>query len=172
MNDNSNLTSAMGLQQQVENALEGSSDVARYPIGVSVVGTSVSLTGEVGSAAAKAAAERVARGVSGVIDVTNELVVANRSDSDWGLLGRRRGRATDDGGADDAGVNGTVGFAALGGANLGIGGGVGGGASGIGGGIGAAGLGAGAALATEGAAGDLANDEGYTRGEDTEQARG
>ncbi len=173
MNDNSNLTSAMGLQQQVEDALAGSSDVARYPVDVSVTGTSVSLSGEVGSAAAKAGAERVARGVSGVLDVTNELVVVDRSDSDWGLLGRRRGRGTDDGRADGTGVEGTVGFAALGGANQGFGGATAGGAaSGIGGGLGAAGLGAGAALATEGAASDLANDEGSSRGEDTEQARG
>lgn len=167
MNDSSNLTSAMGLQQQVENALAGSSDVARYPIGVSVVGTSVSLTGEVGSAAAKAAAEQVARGVSGVIDVTNELVVADRSDSEWGLLGRRHGRTTDDRGADGTGVDSTVGFAALGGMNQGFGGGAGGA-----GGMGGAGLGAGAALAMEGEADHLAKDEGYNRGEDTEQASG
>jgi len=169
MKNEGGLTSAMQLEEAVEDALQGNPDTSRYAIGVAVQGTTVSLTGEVDSEAIKENAEQIARGVSGVLDVTNELVVVHRDAGDWPFADRARGRSRV---ATDTGVDRTVGVAALGAANRGLGGAAGSGSASSGTGAGAGGLGALAAVDTEALVEDEAESEGYGRREDTEEIKG
>jgi osmotically-inducible protein OsmY len=69
------------LKQHVENALEWEPSFDASDIGVSVDGGVVTLRGDIGSFAAKSAAERVALRVYGVKAVANELAV--RLASGW-----------------------------------------------------------------------------------------
>jgi len=167
MQNEGGLTSAMGLEEAVEDALQGHPEISRYPIDVSVQGTTVSLRGEVDSEASKENAEQIARGVQGVIDVINELVVVDRDSRDWPFADRARARSGRDA---DGGVDPTLGVAALGAANRGMAGT--GASSGTGSGVGAGGLGALAAVDTEAAAEDQAEAQGYGGREDTENIKG
>lgn len=77
MNNATALTRALILQEAVEDALQANCDVTHFRIGVAVQGATVSLRGQVASPAAKMTAEQLARHVDGVLDVTNELIVAH-----------------------------------------------------------------------------------------------
>jgi hypothetical protein len=162
MNNEGGLTSAMELEEAVEDALEGNPDTSRYPIDVAVQGTTVSLRGDVDSEATKENAEQIARGVKGVLDVINELVVVHRDARDWPFADRARAHARRDADAD---VDPTLGVAALGVGAAGA-------TSGSGSGLGVGGLGALAAMDTEAAAEEQAEVEGYDRREDTEDVKG
>ncbi|GAC1430348.1 MAG: hypothetical protein NVSMB65_03810 [Chloroflexota bacterium] len=166
MNNEGGLTRAMSTEQEVERALQGDEELARYRIDVAVEGSTVSLSGQVGSEAVKRRAEQVAGSVSGVIEVTNELIVTGSDMGDGSLLGRRRDDR--DTGAADGGVDSTVGLGAIGATNSGFGGASGGGAANSASPFAAAGLGAAGALGVESAAEDERDAEtGSRRNEET-----
>lgn len=87
MNDDSVLTRDTQIATAIEQALQGDKRTAPYPIEVEMQGTTATLRGSVESQEAKDAAESIARGVDGVVNVTNELVI----DADTGAspLARR-----------------------------------------------------------------------------------
>ena len=86
-NDNSALTRETQVTEAVEQALRSDKRTAPYTIEVEMQGTTVSLRGRVESQQDKEAAESVARGVSGVINVTNELVIESGVRGLFGLGG-------------------------------------------------------------------------------------
>jgi len=115
----SELTGDDAIMDQVNRALQGNATTARYPIDVSAQGATVTLSGTVGDHDVKRTAEQLARGVPGVVDVTNELVVGdNDSGGGGGLFGFGRDRDGDAGGASAGGL-GALPFASGGGANAG-----------------------------------------------------
>ena len=81
MNSQGSLTGAAEMTQTVQKALLADKATARYPIEVIVEGAAVTLTGDVDSQEDKEAAERIARSVSGVASVVNELVVRPHKDA-------------------------------------------------------------------------------------------
>jgi osmotically-inducible protein OsmY len=91
MNSETRRTRATILEEAVEAALQADPNLAPSPIGVAVQGTTVSLTGAVGSEAAREKAEQLARHVGGVLDVVDELVVAHRDAGAWPFLGASLG---------------------------------------------------------------------------------
>jgi len=100
------LTGDAAIMDQVSQALRSNATTARYPIDVAAQGATVTLTGTVGSQDAKRTAEQFARGVPGVIDVTNELVVGDDDAGDGGLFGFGRDAGGDAGGDTSAGGRG------------------------------------------------------------------
>jgi hypothetical protein len=121
MHDDSALTQEMAIQERVQQALGANEKTAQYPIEVAVQGATVSLFGTVDSHEAKDTAEQLARGVPGVVDVTNELVIDENAGKDGGWLGLGRDR---EGGEEVPPVVGAAGLANRGGA-AGTGAGVG-----------------------------------------------
>lgn len=97
MNSQSGMTDEATLTQAIEAALQANPATSRYPIEVAVQGATVSLFGNVDSQADKETAEQTARGVGGIVDVTNELVID--SGKGRGFLGID----TPDGDSRDAG---------------------------------------------------------------------
>lgn len=75
-------TRDMAIMEQVEQALEANAVTARYPFEVEAEGATVTIRGEVDQQQVKEMAERLARGVAGVIDVDNEVVVRNDAGDD------------------------------------------------------------------------------------------
>jgi osmotically-inducible protein OsmY len=75
MNNDSALTQAMAITEQVQQALNANTTTARYPIEVAVQGATVSLHGTVDSQETKDAAEQLARSVPGAVNVINGLVI-------------------------------------------------------------------------------------------------
>lgn len=65
------------IMEQVEQALEANAITAPYPLEVEAEGATITIRGEVDREQVKETAERLARGVAGVIDVDNEVVVHN-----------------------------------------------------------------------------------------------
>ena len=80
------LTPEVDASTRVNEALQADPETAGAVIDVSVEGTTATLVGEVGSAAVKAAAIRVAKSVAGVIVVVDELSVRGTA-GDSGLPG-------------------------------------------------------------------------------------
>lgn len=95
MNNDSALTGETQIAAAVEQALQADERTAPYPIQVEMQGATVSLRGSVESQQDKEAAESVARGVAGVINVTNELVIEQGATGLFG--GGRRDERTADG---------------------------------------------------------------------------
>ncbi len=75
MTRESAMTHEGAIAAAVEEALASDPATTPHRIGVAAVGTTVTLRGYVPSLSAKRRAERVARGVSGVMDVTSELEI-------------------------------------------------------------------------------------------------
>lgn len=75
MNSDSALTREMQMTEAIQQALQADKRTASYPIEVEVQGATAVLRGSVESQDHKEAAEHIARGVAGVINVTNELVI-------------------------------------------------------------------------------------------------
>jgi hypothetical protein len=69
------LTTALALEEAVEDALQGDHTLAANPVAVAIEGATVTLSGTVASPLAKAHATVVAGTVSGVLEVINALVV-------------------------------------------------------------------------------------------------
>jgi len=159
MNQDSALTSEQAITQQVEAALQADQVTARYPIEVAYQDGAVSLFGQVDTQEVKMAAERAARGVGGVVNVTNELTIGQGGDNNGGsgLLGGLFGR-----GADSNQDRGGVGIPAAG-----I---IGSQAGGAGAGMGATGAGAGVAapLAAGGFADNADSGADVSRGTQAE----
>jgi hypothetical protein len=152
MNSETRRTRATILEEEVEAALQADPDLVHAPIGVAVQGTTVSLTGAVGSEAAREKAEQLARHVGGVHDVVDELVVAHHDAGAWPFLGAS-----------------LVGGAAV----IAAGSGLGAGRIGMGCGMGlAVGAGAIAAMKVMADAEAEAESSGYGHHEDTEQVKG
>lgn len=75
MNDDGALTRDTQIAGAVQQALHADPTTAPYVIDVAVEGASATLSGTVGSQEAKDAATRIAKGVNGVIDVTDALEI-------------------------------------------------------------------------------------------------
>ncbi len=147
------LTGDDAIMDQINQALRSNATTARVPINVAAIGATVTLSGTVGSQDVKRTAEQLARGVPGVVDVTNELVIGdNSSDGVFGIFGNR-----DDDADSGAGSNGGVDTGGLGVMPLAAGSGA---SSGTG-------IGSGVPLAM-GLAGD---DEGSSASGETRQSR-
>ncbi len=157
------LTGDEAIMDQVNQALQSNQTTARYPIDVAATGATVTLSGNVGSQDVKRAAEQAARGVPGVVDVTNELTVGDDTGGGGGLFGF--GRDRDDGtgtGDGDGGTGGVVGAVPLAAA--------GGGSSGGAGGFGlVAPLAAGSGLFDEGAGNEASGETNRSRNADSEE---
>jgi hypothetical protein len=87
MNNDGALTQERAITEQVQQALQANKTTAGYPIEVTVQGATVSLHGSVDSQETKDAAEQQARGVPGVVAVTNELAIDQDADKGAGWLG-------------------------------------------------------------------------------------
>ncbi len=82
------LTGDDAIMNQINQALRSNATTARSPIDVAAQGATVTLSGTVGSQDVKRTAEQLARGVPGVVDVTNELVIGdNAGGGVFGLFG-------------------------------------------------------------------------------------
>jgi len=149
MNQDSALTSEQAVTRQVEAALQADQATARYPIEVAYQNGAVSLFGQVDTRETKEAAERVARGVGGVADVTNELTIGQGGNNNGGggLLSGLFGRSDDSG--QDAGRAAAPAAGVMGAQ-----------AGGAGAGVGAAGAGAGVAAPLAVAGGFADNADG------------
>ena len=82
MNDDNALTRDMAIMEKTEQALEANAITARNPFEVEAEGATLTIRGQVESQQAKETAERIARGVDGVIDIVNEVVVRNAAGDD------------------------------------------------------------------------------------------
>jgi BON domain len=92
MSNDSALTQEMAITEHVQQALQANTTTARYPIEVTVQGATVSLHGTVDSQETKDTAEQLARGVPGVVAVTNELTLDQDKEAGWlGVGGDREG---------------------------------------------------------------------------------
>ncbi len=119
------LTGDDAIMDQINQALRSNATTARFPIDVAAIGATVTLSGTVGSQNVKRTAEQLARGVPGVVDVTNELVIGdNSSDGVFSIFGNRDNDADNgagsNGGADTGGL-GVMPLAAGSGASSGTG---------------------------------------------------
>jgi hypothetical protein len=115
------LTHEAAIAAAIQEAVASDPITAPHGIGVAVVGTTVSLRGHVPSPGAKRRAERLARGVGGVMDVTNELEITPGSALDAPALGLSL-MAADGAGAhagSGAGVGGLAAAQAVGAAGAG-----------------------------------------------------
>ncbi|MCA1600056.1 MAG: BON domain-containing protein [Chloroflexi bacterium] len=100
------LTGDDAIMNQINQALRSNATTARSAIDVAAIGATVTLSGTVGSQDVKRTAEQLARGVPGVVDVTNELVIGNNAGGEvFGIFGNRDNDA--DGGDNDT-VNGVA----------------------------------------------------------------
>ena len=124
------LTGDDAIMDEVNQALRNNQTTARSSIDVAAQGATVTLSGNVDNQDVKRTAEQVARGVPGVVDVTNELVIGdNSSGGVFGIFGNRDNDA--DGGDNDnsggvaTGGLGAIPFAASGGTSGGTGAGFG-----------------------------------------------
>jgi hypothetical protein len=124
---NSALTGDDAIMNQINQALRSNATTARSPIDVAAQGATVTLSGTVGSQDVKRTAEQLARGVSGVVDVTNELVIGdNAGGGVFGIFGNRDDDADNNGDANTGGVGvGAMPFVAGSGSGGGTGGGYG-----------------------------------------------
>ena len=105
---NSALTGDDAIMNQINQALRSNATTARSPIDVAAQGATVTLSGTVGSQDVKQTAEQLARGVPGVVDVTNELVIGdNAGGGVFGIFGNRDNDA-DGGTGDNDTVNGVA----------------------------------------------------------------
>ena len=96
------LTGDDAMMDQVNQALRTNTATARAPIDVAAQGATVTLSGTVGSQDVKRAAEQIARGVPGVVDVTNDVVIGdNAGGGVFGLFGNHDNDAAT--GADNNG---------------------------------------------------------------------
>jgi osmotically-inducible protein OsmY len=82
MNEDTALTRDMAIMEKVEQALEANAITASTPFEIEAEGATIIVRGEVASQQAKETAERIARGVAGVLDVVNEVVVSNAAGDD------------------------------------------------------------------------------------------
>jgi hypothetical protein len=99
------LTGDDAIMNQINQALRSNATTARSPIDVAAQGATVTLSGTVGSQDVKRVAEQLARGVPGVVDVTNELVIGdNAGGGVFGIFGNHDNDA-DGGTGDNGGVN-------------------------------------------------------------------
>lgn len=94
MNTQGGLTRDTQIAEAVQQALKADKITAPYVIDVAVQGTSATLTGNVGNQEARDRATQVAKGVDGVIDVTNGLEI--HDDNGGGLLGLGKRNADDE----------------------------------------------------------------------------
>lgn len=100
------LTGDDAIMDEVNLALRNNQTTAHAPIDVAAQGATVTLSGTVDNQDVKRTAEQLARGVSGVVDVTNELVIGDNSGGGaFGIFGNRDNDA--DGGDNDT-VNGVA----------------------------------------------------------------
>ncbi len=99
------LTGDDAIMDQVNQALQRHATTDRSPINVAAQGATVTLSGTVGSQDVKRMAEQLARGVPGVIDVTNELVIGdNAGGGVFGIFGNHDNDADSGGGVNTGGL--------------------------------------------------------------------
>ncbi len=95
MNSDSGLTRDMSLSENVEQALQANATTSGHPLSVAAEGAMITLSGRVPSQDVKDAAIRTARGVTGVVDVVDDVTVGGDGGGLFGL-GRDDGDDTAD----------------------------------------------------------------------------
>ena len=106
MQSQGGLTGETELMEAVQKALLANDRTSKYPIEVIAQGDTITLTGDVEKQEDKDEAERIARGVSGVVDVIDELVV--RPHHGFSLFGGVPGDTARSAGSQAASDAGTV----------------------------------------------------------------
>jgi hypothetical protein len=170
MDHRDTLTNATALEEAVEDALQIDVTLARHPVNVAVQGTTVTLSGKVGSQQAKDLATQIACGVRDVIDVINELRVVEHNAGDGRFpFSHNRHHS---GASQGTGASEMMDITLLAAATSGLGGGAGTSAASNSAGIGYAGFGA-LAITDEHVAADwLADEISASHGEDIEEVKG